>query len=84
MENLKLYSAREEKANYLTHAFGVLMAIVGTYILVTKASTAGNDWAILAHSIFGFGMLVCMLSSTFYHYVQQPKTKKIFRMIWNM
>ena len=79
MENFKFYSPREEKANYLTHAFGVLMAIVGTYLLVSKASAAGNNWAILAHSIFGFGMLVCMLSSTIYHYVQQPKTKAILR-----
>lgn len=55
------------------------MAIVGTYLLVSKASAAGNNWAILAHSIFGFGMLVCMLSSTIYHYVQQPKTKAILR-----
>ncbi len=79
MENLKLYSNREEKANYLTHAFGVLMAIVGTYILVSKASAVSNNWAILAHSIFGFGMLICMLSSTIYHYVQEPKTKRILR-----
>lgn len=79
MENFKFYSPREEKANYLTHAFGVLMAIVGTYLLVSKASAAGNNWAILAHSTFGFGMLVCMLSSTIYHYVQQPKTKAILR-----
>ena len=79
MEKQKFYTNREEKANYLTHAFGVLMAIVGTYILVAKASDANNSWAILAHSIFGFGMLVCMLSSTIYHYVQEPKTKRILR-----
>ncbi len=79
MENLKLYTYREEKANYLTHAFGVLMAIVGTCFLVAKASAAGNTWAIIAHAIFGFGMLVCMLSSTIYHYVQEPKTKRILR-----
>lgn len=79
MENFKFYTQREEKANYLTHAFGVLMAIVGIVLLISKATAVGNNWAILAHSIFGFGMLLCMLSSTFYHYVQQPKTKAIFR-----
>ena len=79
MDNLKLYTNREEKANYLTHAFGVLMGIVGTYILVSKASAADNTWAIIAHSVFGFGMLICMLSSTIYHYVQEPKTKKTLR-----
>ena len=79
MENLKLYSEREEKANYLTHAFGVLMAIVGSYILISKAVVAGNNWAVWAQSIFGFGMFICMLSSTVYHYVQEPKTKKTLR-----
>ena len=79
MAYLKFYTEREEKANYLTHAFGVLMAVVGSYILISKASAAGNSWAILAHTIFGFGMFVCMLSSTIYHYVQKPKTKKVLR-----
>lgn len=79
MTHKKFYSKREEKANYLSHAFGVMMAVIGTIILVTRASADDNKWAILAHSIFGFGMLVCMLSSTIYHYVQQPKTKTILR-----
>lgn len=79
MSDSKFYSKREEKANYLSHAFGVIIAIVGTAILISKAYAADNKWAILAHSIFGFGMLVCMLSSTIYHYVQQPKIKTILR-----
>lgn len=79
MEQFKFYSDREEKANYYSHAFGVVMAIIGTVVLITKSAAVGNNWAILAHSIFGFGMLVCMLSSTIYHYVQQPKTKAMLR-----
>lgn len=79
MSHSKFYSEREEKANYLSHAFGVLMAIVGTIVLVSRASATGNNWAILGHSIFGFGMSVCMLSSTIYHYVQQPETKALLR-----
>ena len=79
MQHFKFYTDREEKANYLSHSFGVLMAVVGTIVLVTWASAANNKWAILAHSIFGFGMLVCMISSTIYHYVQQPRTKTILR-----
>lgn len=79
MSDSKFYSEREEKANYLSHALGVIMAIVGTAILISKAYIADNKWAILAHSIFGFGMLVCMLSSTIYHYVEQPKIKAILR-----
>ncbi|MEA4937572.1 MAG: hemolysin III family protein [Paludibacter sp.] len=79
MEKTKSYSKREEKANYLTHAFGVLIAIFATYMLVNRALNADNGWAAFAHSIFGLGMLACMMSSTAYHYTQDPELKSIFR-----
>lgn len=79
MQTQKFYTEREEKANYLTHAFGVLIALAGTFILVKKAMEVSNGWAVVAYSIFGFGMVVCMLFSTLYHYVQQPKTKAFLR-----
>ncbi|MEA4841335.1 MAG: hemolysin III family protein [Bacteroidales bacterium] len=79
MQNLKSYSRREEKANYLTHAFGVLMATAATVGLLHKSIEAGNGWATVAFSIYGFGMLTCMLSSTIYHYVQKPQTKTFLR-----
>jgi hemolysin III len=79
MQNFKTYSKREEKANYLTHAFGVLIAVAATVVLLNRSIAADNGWAILAYSIYGFGMLACMLSSTIYHYVQQPKLKTFLR-----
>ncbi|MDD4972628.1 MAG: hemolysin III family protein [Paludibacter sp.] len=79
MPSFKSYSKREEKANYLTHAFGVLIAGVATAVLLHKAIAAANGWAIVAYSIYGLGMLVCMLSSTIYHYVQIPKSKTFLR-----
>lgn len=79
MENLKSYSKREEKANYLSHALGVLIAVAATIILLLRAVAADNGWAIVAFSIYGFGMVVCMLSSTLYHYVQRPKPRAFLR-----
>lgn len=79
MQELKSYSKREEKANYLTHAFGVLIAAAATVVLLHRSIAADNGWAIVANSIYGFGMLTCMLSSTIYHYVQNPKTKAFLR-----
>jgi hemolysin III len=79
MNQLKLYTKREEKANYLTHALGALIAAVATYLLLRKAVDANNGWAILAFSIYGFGMLSCMLSSTFYHYAQKTSLKAVLR-----
>jgi hemolysin III len=79
MQSVKSYSKREEKANYLTHAFGVIMAIVATIVLLRRSFTTGSVRAIVAYSIFGFGMLACMLSSTIYHYVQKPEPKAVLR-----
>lgn len=79
MNSTKSYTKREEKANYLTHAFGALIAVIATYLLVLRALNADNVWAIVAYSIFGLGMLVCMLSSTIYHYTQNPERKRVLR-----
>lgn len=73
------YTKREETANWITHLLGVLIGIAGTFILIQKAIEYQNNWALLAFSIFGFGILGCMLSSTLYHYIQEPKTKAKLR-----
>jgi len=75
MGNLKIYSKREEKANYLSHAFGVLIAAAATVLLIIRAVNAENEWAIVAYSIFGLGMIGCMATSTLYHYTQHPERK---------
>lgn len=75
MGNLKGYTKAEEKANYLTHAVGFLIAAVATLLLVVRAKEAENGWAIVAFSIFGAGMMVCMAASTLYHFVERPAYK---------
>jgi hemolysin III len=79
MQSLKSYSQREEKANYITHAFGVVIAVAAIVVLLHRSITASNVWAVVAYSIFGFGMVACMLSSTIYHYVQKPEPKAVLR-----
>lgn len=73
------YSKREEKANYLTHAFGVLVAVVATVVLESRAVAADNGWAVVAFAIYGFGMIACMLSSAVYHFVENPAIKALLR-----
>ena len=79
MSGQKFYSEIEEKANYMSHGFGVIIAAVATFMLIRRAIYAENEWAVLAFLIYGFGMLACMLSSTFYHFVQEPKRKSLLR-----
>ncbi len=79
MNSVKTYTKREETANYLTHAFGAIVALVSTVVLIERAVDVQNSRAIVAFSIYGFGMLACMLSSTLYHYVKTPSTKAWLR-----
>lgn len=79
MQPTKFYTKREEKANWISHLTGVLIGLAGTFLLIQKAITFQNNRAVLAFAIFGFGMIVCMLASTLYHYVQTPSTKTKLR-----
>lgn len=79
MQTQKIYTKREERLNYQSHALGMVISVTGTAILISNAIKADNGWAILAYAIFGFGMLACMGSSTLYHYVQEPNKKAFLR-----
>lgn len=75
----KLYSLREEKANSLTYALGLMIAIVATVGLIIRAVELHNGWAVFSFTVYGFGMMICMLSSTLYHHAQDPHRKAMSR-----
>lgn len=79
MTNEKFYTKREEKANFLTHGFGLLMSVAGTVLLLSRAIAASDSRALIGYALFGFGMIICMSSSTVYHYVQKPMLKSKLR-----
>lgn len=79
MTKEKFYTLREERANYISHGLGLLIGIVATAILVNNAIASNNIWGIIAHSIFGLGIVACMGSSTIYHFVQEPLKKAKLR-----
>ncbi|NLX80802.1 MAG: hemolysin III family protein [Proteiniphilum sp.] len=81
MSSDKFYTQREEKANYITHALGLIMAVIASYILIKKAVIANNTTAIIAYIIFSLGMISCMLASTAYHYAKNVNIKRKLRHI---
>lgn len=81
MSNDRFYTKREEKANYLSHAFGFIMAAVSTYMLIQKALAADNTTALIAFTIFGIGMMTCMFASSLYHFESRPSIKSKLRHI---
>lgn len=79
MSSNKFYTKREERANYITHAIGVIISIIASYFLIRKGYLAANTQAIIAYALFGTGMVSCMLASTIYHFENRPKQKSKLR-----
>lgn len=74
------YSAKEELANTLTHAFGMVLSIVGLVLLLIK-STAHNADALTLTSmgIYGSSMIVLFLASTLYHAIPYQRAKRALK-----
>lgn len=69
----------DEIANALTHALGVALALAGLAVLVTLASLRGSTRQIVAYSIYGVTLVLLYATSTIYHSVRLPRTKRILR-----
>lgn len=70
------YSENEEKLNVLTHAFGLLMSIIGLPLLVIKSFHFNGFWKPLSIIIFGLSLVVLYAASTFYHASKNPKLRR--------
>lgn len=70
------YSACEEIVNGVTHAIGMVLAIIGLFFLAS-VSTGALDT--VSYIIFGVSLIFLYSSSTLYHSINQPRIKAIFR-----
>jgi hemolysin III len=58
---------REEIANTLTHGLGIVLAVIGTGVLLIAASASGIPYAPTACAVYGATMIVLYTASTLYH-----------------
>ena len=70
------YSKKEEKLNVLTHAFGLIMSIVGLPFLLLKSLQYNGFWQPLSIVIFGVSLIVLYAASTFYHASKDSKLRR--------
>lgn len=76
MSRIREYSKKEEMANAISHAIGILLGIVAGYILITKASLSADSWAVGSVCVYLLGMLSCYIISTSYHACVDGETKR--------
>src|SRR4051794_23184827 len=67
----KSSTAQEELVNALTHGLGVLLILIASPYLISKATSYAQTPMVVAAGIFSFSMLACYLSSTLYHSLQR-------------
>lgn len=73
-----LYTPREERANALTHAAGILLSLAFLSALLVKAQGAAQLWSAIA---FGGGLLLTFTASTLYHAARAPSLKRRLRIL---
>ena len=73
------YSAREEKANTITHAIGIVFGLTAGIFLIQKAILSQSGWAMASYSVYIAGMTLSYLTSTLYHIDKNEISKTVRR-----
>jgi hemolysin III len=71
---------REEVANAITHAFGLLLSIAGAIALIAVSIFHGTAWHIVSCTVYGATPVLLYLSSTLYHAISVPRLKPTLRL----
>ena len=72
------YSHKEEVMNVVSHAIGLVFAIIGLVYLVLRSDTATS---VTSSAIYGASLTIMFLSSTIYHWVRGPHAKQFFKLL---
>ena len=70
----------EEFWNAVSHTLGVLLGIVGVYLLLTN-NTEKSEYSVLSIVFYGFSIVLLYTASTVYHALSHVSWKQIFRKI---
>lgn len=72
----RIYSQKEELANSLSHALGILLGVGATIIFFSKESIVENQWAVISIIVYLVGMLSSYITSTWYHGTTESNRKR--------
>ncbi len=75
-EQVYKYSDSEEKLNVYTHAFGLLLSIIGFPFLIIKSLDFDGFWKPASFIIYGLSLIILYAASTFYHASKEPKLRR--------
>lgn len=75
------YSRREELFNSVSHACGVVVALVLMWIAVRAALQCGKPYALVSSVVYVSSLLVMFLVSSIYHGLPKGMPKQVMRVV---
>lgn len=69
----------EERLNAISHAIGAVLAVLGLIFLLGKEEQVESPYATLALVIYGTSLIAMFSVSAMYHWVSNPRTKRLLR-----
>lgn len=75
------YSRREELFNSVSHACGVVVALVLMWITVRAAMQCGKPYALVSSVVYVSSLLVMFLVSSVYHGLPKGMPKQVMRVV---
>src|SRR3954470_24925514 len=72
---------REERANSLTHALGILFGIISIPILIYNATTHAKSHVIAGAGVYGLSFLMVFTFSTIFHWKREGKSRNLFKIL---
>lgn len=71
---------KEERLHTFSHALGIILGMLGAFMLLMKNSGKTN-YATIALLIYSFTVILLFSASTFYHYVSNLELKRKLRIV---
>lgn len=75
------YTGREELANVVTHAVGLLASLIGAGVLVYLGAIRDEASHVATAGIYGATLVALYAASTLYHAFRKPELKRILRVL---
>lgn len=74
------FSAEEEIANSITHGLGVVLSVLGAFVMADTLG-GGDGWRVAGCCIFVTSMIAVYAMSTLSHVFETPRLRSLFRAI---
>ena len=72
-------SAADELVNAATHAFGLLLAVVGALVMAGGVWGHGDTWRVVGCAVYLASLMAVYTMSTLSHSAKSPRWKSLFR-----